>query len=245
MMIGGCKVSEETKAFLRVEKLAKGKIEGYEEWDESPLSTDAVLMARPDKKADAVSPDIKIVGDDYISRNQAEIYYSFGDGCFMLRDTGSLNGTFLNGELLEKNQAYPLADQDLIGLSKIAGEIRVVFRFRLSEATLPAWVVEESAKASHKEGLAINLAARRVFITGKEIPLTKREFKVLEVLYNDRGKACSIDDISWEVWGEEGASDELIAKYISRLRDKIETDPAKPSYIITVPGRHGCYRLDL
>jgi len=238
-------MSENIKAVLRVEKLAHGKIEGYEEWDEIPLSTDAVFIARPDKKADVVSPDVKIVGDDYISRNQAEVFYSFSDGCFMLRDTGSLNGTYLNGEVLEKNTAYKLADHDLIGLAKISGEMRVVFRFRLSDATLPAWVVEELARTSHKEGLSINIAARRVFIEGKEVPLTRRDFKVLEVLYNNRGKACSIDDISWEVWGEEGASDELIAKYVSRLREKIEPEPSKPRYIITVPGRHGCYRLDL
>ncbi len=238
-------MNEKTNAFLRIEKLAKGKVEGYEQWDEIPLSTDAMLIGRPGKKSDAIPPDIKIMGDDYISRNQAEIYYSFGDGCFMLRDDGSLNGTFLNDEILEKNKPYPLRDHDLIGFGKIQGETRVVFRFSASDATLPPWVEEKPAKPPGKQGLSINIAARRVLVTGKEIPLTRKEFKVIEVLYNNRGNACSIDDISWEVWGKEGASDELIAKYISRLREKIELEPSKPRYIVTVPGRHGCYRLDL
>lgn len=240
-------MDKEANAFLRIEKLTKGKVEGHEQWDEIPLGTDAVLLARPSKEPDAIPPDIKIIGDDYISRppNHAEIYYSFSDGCFMLRDTGSLNGTFLNGELLEKDRPYPLKDNDLIGLAKISGETRVIFRFRVSEGTLPPWVAEEAAKPLPKEGLYISLAARRVSVAGKEIPLTKKEFKVMEVLYNNRGNACSIDDISWEIWGKEGASDELVAKYISRLREKIEPDPSKPRYIITVPGRHGCYRLDL
>jgi hypothetical protein len=238
-------MSEEANAFLRVEKLAKGKVEGHERWDEIPLDTDAVLIGRPSRKPDAIPPDIKILGDDYISRNQAEIYYSFSDGCFMLRDNGSLNGTFLNGEMLEKNKPYPLKDHDLIGFSKISGEMRVIFRFRASDATLPAWIEEKPVGPPEKQGLSINLAARRVFVAGKEIPLTRKEFKVIEVLYNNRGNACSIDDISWEVWGKEGASDELIAKYISRLREKIELEPSKPRYIVTVPGRQGCYRLDL
>ena len=234
-----------TNAVLRIEKLSKGKVKGYDEWDEIPLSTDAVLIGRPSKKPDAIPPDIMIVGDDYISRGQAEIFYSFSEGCFMIRDSGSLNGTFLNGELLEKDKPYPLKDHDLIGLAKIMGKIRVHFRFRASETTLPPWVEGELGKPLTKEGLSINLAARRIFVNGNEIPLTRKEFKVLEVLHNNRGNACSIDDISWEVWGKEGASDELIAKYISRLREKIELEPSKPRYIVTVPGRQGCYRLDL
>ena len=232
-------------AVLRIEKLSKGKVKGYDEWDEIPLSTDAALIGRPSKKPDAIPPDIMIVGNDYISRSQAEIFYSFSDGCFMVRDNGSLNGTFLNGELLEKDKHYPLKDRDLIGLAKVSGEIKVLFRFRTSEATSPPWVDEEPGKPPTKEGLFLNLRARRLFVNGKEIPLTRKEFKVLEVLYNNRGNACSIDDISWEVWGKEGASDELIAKYISRLREKIESEPSKPRYIVTVSGRQGCYRLDL
>jgi hypothetical protein len=234
----------ETMAFLRIEKMAKGKIEGYEQWDEIPLSTDAVLLGRPSKSPDAIQPDIKIMGDDYISRTQAEIYYSFSDRSYLIRDMGSLNGTFINGEPIEKSKPSNLKDHDLIGLAKISGEMKVVFRFRASEVTLPPWVEEEPAKPISKDGLSINIGARRVFVAGKEIPLTRTEFKVIEVLYRDRGNACSIDDISWEVWGQEGASNELVAKYISRLREKIEQDPSKPHYIITVPGRQGCYRID-
>jgi len=238
-------MKEKISAFLRVEKLEKGKIEGYEQWDEIPLSTDAVLIGRPSKKPDAIPPDINILGDDYISRNQAEIYYSFSDGCFILRDNGSLNGTFLNGKMIETNKPYPIKDHDLIGFSKISGEMRLILRFRASYSTLPPWVEEKPVGPPGKEGLFLNLAARRVYAAGKEIPLTGKEFKVIEVLHNNKGNACSIDDISWEVWGKEGASDELIAKYISRLREKIEPEPSKPRYIVTVPGRHGCYRLDL
>jgi len=238
-------MNEKTGAFLRVEKLIKGKVEGYEQWDEIPLSTEVMLIGRPSKKPDAIPPDIKISGDDYISRNHAEIYYSFSDGCFMLRDNGSLNGTFLNGEMIEENKAYPIRDHDLIGFSRISGEMRVILRFRTSYSTLPPWVEEKSSRPPEKQGFSINIAARRVFVDGKEVPLTKKEFKVIEVLYNNKENACSIDDISWEVWGKEGASEELIAKYISRLREKIELEPSKPRYVVTVPGRHGCYRLEL
>jgi len=238
-------MNEKSGAFLRVERLAKGKVEGYEQWDEIPLNTDVVVIGRPSKKPDAIPPDIKILGDDYVSRNHAEIYFSFSDASFMLRDNGSLNGTFLNGEMIERNRACPLKDHDLIGFSKISGDMRVILRFRTSYSTLPPWIEEKLSRPAEKQGFAISIAARRIFVDGKEIPLTKKEFMVIEVLYNNKGNACSIDDISWEVWGKEGAGDELIAKYISRLREKIELEPSKPRYIVTVPGRHGCYRLEM
>lgn len=234
----------ETKAFLRIEKLTKGKVEGYNEWDEILLSTDAMLIGRPSKKPDAIQPDIEIIGDDYISRgeNQTEIHYSLSDGCYMIRDNGSTNGTFINGELLEKDKFYHLKDNDLIGLAQVEGKIRVVFRFRESEKTLGPWDVERWGKLPQETGLAINLKARRVFVNGKEVSLTKKEFQVMEVLYDNRGKVCTKEDIAFWVWGREGASDELIAKHISRLRKQIEPDSSKPRYIVTV---HDSYRLDL
>ena len=57
-------MAEQTKAFIRIEKLVKGKVEGYEQWQEVTLGTDAVLIARPSGESDAIAPDIKIVGDD-------------------------------------------------------------------------------------------------------------------------------------------------------------------------------------
>ena len=234
-----------TNAYLRLEKLAKGKVEGPEKWDVIPLSTDSMLIGRPSKDPDVTPPDIKIIGDDYVSRNQAKIYYSFSDGCFMLRDTESLNGTFINGEQLEKNRPYPLKDNDIIGLAKIAGEIRVTFRFRDSEETLPPWAEEEPGRSPPEEGLFINFQAKKVFVNRKEIFLSNMELKTMEVLYRNRGDACSYDDIAWEVWGPDGASDELVAQYIRRLRERIEADPSNPRYIITPKGRHRCYRLDL
>ena len=221
-------------AFLRIEKLTKGKVEGYEQWQEIPLGTDAVLIARPSKEPDAITPDIKIIGDDYISRTPVEISYSFTDNCYVLRDYGSRNGTFLNGASVETDgRPYPLKDYDLIGLAKTQGEIRVLLRFRLSHGTQPGWIGDEPQRPSLAEGLSVNPEARRVYVDGNEVPLTKTEWNVFQFLNSNRGKVCTIDDITWEVWGPDGASPELVAKYIQRLRDKIEPDRANPQYIKT------------
>jgi hypothetical protein len=237
-------MTEQAKAFLKIEKLVKGKVERCEQWQEVPLGTDALLIARPSSEPDAIDPDIKIVGDDYISRKPIEIHYSFSDKCYMLCDHGTSNGTFLNGELIESDgRLYRLKDYDLIGLAKVRGEMRVLLRFRTSHKTQPGWVDEEPYRPLVSKGLSVNLGARRVFVDGKEVPLTRTEWKVFQVLFINRGKSSTMDDIIWEVWGSEGALPELVAKYIQRLRDKIEPDRSRPRYIKTNPA--GGYILEI
>lgn len=239
-------MTETARAFLRIEKLATGKIEEHEMWQEIPLGTTALIIGRPSKNPDVISPDIKVIGDDYITRGEhAEIFYSDKNGCFMLQDVKSRNGSFINDEITEKNKPYPLKDRDIIGLAKINGEMRVKFRFRVNDETPPPWLSGEMQKNTHEKGLHINLASKKVFVNGHEVSLTKTELKLLQILYENKGNACSIDDIAWEVWGKSGASDELIAQHVRRLRSRIEDDPSKPIYVITVPGKHGCYRLEI
>lgn len=234
-----------SSAFLRIEKLTRGRIEGYEEWSRILLGNNPAAIGRYNREEDIAAPDIKIVGDDYISRSQAEIYYSVDNKVFMLRDTGSLSGTFLNGEHLEKDRSYALKDQDLIGLAKIEGEMRILLRFRTSDATIPPWIQEKKVAVDTDKGLFINEKTKRVYVSGKEIPLTKTEYKILAVLATNKGSACSMDDIAYEVWGKRSATDDLINQYIRRLRKKVEVDPSKPRYITTVPGHQHCYQLDL
>ena len=224
-----------SEAFLRIEKLTKGKVEGYEAWQDIPLTKDsAVLIARPSKETDAIVPDIRIIGDDYISRKPVQIHYSYSDGCYMLSDCGTINGTFLNGESMESDgRPYRLRDHDLIALGKVAGEMRVLLRFRLSQQTQPASSVEGSWGPSDKKGLSVNIPARRVFVNGREVSLTRTEWKVFGCLHTNRGKVCTMDDLTWEVWGQDGATPELVAKYVQRLRDKIEPDRSKSRYILT------------
>jgi hypothetical protein len=232
------------EAFLRVEKLTKGKVEGFEPWQKIPLGTDAVLIARPSSEADAIAPDIKIIGDDYISRTPVQIHYSVTDKCYKLSDLGTTNGTFLNGQQIDSDgEAHNLKDFDLIGLAKVQGEMRVLIRFRLGEKTQPPWIVDKTAGPSTTQGLSVNPEARRVYVDGKEVPLTRTEWKLLQFLHANRGKVCTMDEITWEVWGPDGAFPELVAKYIQRLRDKIEPDRSKPRYIM----RHsaGGYMLQL
>lgn len=77
---------------------------------------------------------------------------------------------------------------------------------------------------------------------GRSAGLTRAEFDLLASLVLSKGRVKSrdalIDAISY---GSEPPSDRAVDVLVSRLRKKIETDPKKPTLVITVPG-HG-YRL--
>jgi len=77
----------------------------------------------------------------------------------------------------------------------------------------------------------------------QSIPLTPTEFRLLEVLSRQPGKAVSEKDLIEEVWGADQAeSDAVVRRYIWLLRKKIEPDPAAPRLILTVRGFG--YRLE-
>ena len=73
--------------------------------------------------------------------------------------------------------------------------------------------------------------------------LTAKEYIILKKLVENRGKIVSIVDLCETLWpdGSYGLESSLIV-HIRHLREKIEDDPSKPKYIITVRGLG--YRLE-
>jgi DNA-binding response OmpR family regulator len=89
--------------------------------------------------------------------------------------------------------------------------------------------------------LEIDLAAHEVSCRGRPADLTAREFALLRVLVEHPRQVFSRDQLFELVWGSFGDRS-AVAIYVGRLRQKIEPDPAKPRYIVTVWGAG--YRLD-
>lgn len=72
--------------------------------------------------------------------------------------------------------------------------------------------------------------------------LTAKENLLLRMLIEHAGQVCEKDDLIRAVWPEDviyeqGIRDESLAQLVRRLRVKIESDPAEPRHIHTVPGR--------
>ena len=86
-------------------------------------------------------------------------------------------------------------------------------------------------------GLEIVSSKRQIFQHKEEIPMTNKEFDILELLARNKGQVFSKEQIYDQVWGESYFSDSRnIIAYINKIRKKIEPDPAHPIYILTVWG---------
>lgn len=70
-----------------------------------------------------------------------------------------------------------------------------------------------------------------------KIPLSIKEYAVLEYMVENAGKVLSPEKIYLDVWKTEFGDITAVAVYIQRLRKKIEKDPANPVYIKTVFGK--------
>lgn len=74
-----------------------------------------------------------------------------------------------------------------------------------------------------------------VRLRGVAVPLSSREFKLLELLASDPGSVFTRDQIMEHLWGDVDAADpSSITVFVRRIREKIEDDPSKPRYLNTV-----------
>ena len=87
------------------------------------------------------------------------------------------------------------------------------------------------------DGLELIPENYQVFRNGREITLTGKEFEILMLLVQNRGRVFSKEQIYDAIWNDEYVFDERnMTAYINKIRRKIEPDPAHPRYIITVWG---------
>jgi two-component system, OmpR family, response regulator VicR len=85
--------------------------------------------------------------------------------------------------------------------------------------------------------LVIDVNERRIYKSAKEVELTHTEFDLLTFLASNAGKVLSREKILNSIWGYEYPIEtRVIDVHIRNLRRKIETQPARPYYILAVPG---------
>lgn len=88
-------------------------------------------------------------------------------------------------------------------------------------------------------GLELDLEKHRVTRDGVLITLTSWEYKLLHVLMSSPGKVFSREELLTQCYqNTEAVIDRVIDVHIGKLRQKIEADPSRPYFILTVRG-HG------
>ena len=81
----------------------------------------------------------------------------------------------------------------------------------------------------------MDLTARKVLKNSQEVPLTAKEFRLLEFFVRQLGRALTRDQILDAVWGNEIiVNDRSVDRCVTTLRAKIEPDPHRPTYIQTI-----------
>lgn len=93
---------------------------------------------------------------------------------------------------------------------------------------------EEQNKTVSFGQLKVDCEGRRVYVAGKEVNLTAKEFDLLELLMTNKNKVYSRENLLNTVWGFDYPGDvRTVDVHIRRLREKIETNPSEPQYIHT------------
>ena len=86
----------------------------------------------------------------------------------------------------------------------------------------------------NKGDLRLDMDSRRLFILGREVNLTAKEFDLLELLVKNENKVYSRDDLLGLVWGKDYPGDvRTVDVHVRRLREKIEANPSEPKYVHT------------
>jgi DNA-binding response OmpR family regulator len=85
--------------------------------------------------------------------------------------------------------------------------------------------------------LVLSVPYRRVTVRGKEVNLKNREYELLYFLASHQGMVFSRDTLLEKIWGQDNSGDTAtVMVHIRRIREKIEENPQKPEYVLTVWG---------
>ena len=112
-------------------------------------------------------------------------------------------------------------------------EVKARVRALLRRSSMQSGSGGKSARLSCGE-LELDTERRSAFKNGVEIELTAREFDLVEMLMRTPGKVYSRESLLDLVWGYDYQGEvRTVDVHIRRVREKLENDPANPTYIFT------------
>ena len=86
-------------------------------------------------------------------------------------------------------------------------------------------------------GLSIDFEKRRVMADGKEIHLTRVEYKIVSMLAKNSGKVITYKALTEQIWGPYADDNNRILRVnMANIRRKLEKNPGEPEYIFTELG---------
>ena len=119
-------------------------------------------------------------------------------------------------------------------IRELMARVKAIFR-RIDE--LQSYRRPDTQALIRVADLVIDSQRRTVSLSDRMIDLTAKEFDLLLHFARNAGRVFSRSQLLDEVWGYgHDGYEHTVNSHINRLRSKIETNPAQPSYILTVWG---------
>lgn len=135
------------------------------------------------------------------------------------------------GDERGKVEALELGGDDYVtkpfGMAELVARIRTALRHRFQE---------QGSEAVFASGdLTVDLTRHHVTVRGAEVKLSNKEWDILRLLVANAGKVLTHRAIMQEVWGPN-VDVQYLRIYVRQLRQKIESNPERPSHILTETG---------
>ena len=130
-----------------------------------------------------------------------------------------------------KVQALDFGADDYVtkpfGMDELLARIRAALRHQLQvQGERPVFRVGD---------LSVDLVRRIVKVGDKDVKLSPKEYELLRVLVQHAGKVLTHRFLLKELW-DELTDAQYLRVYVRQLRQKIETDPERPQFVLTETG---------
>ena len=159
------------------------------------------------------------------------------EGCRRLRATSAVPVIMLTARDTEADllEGLEAGADDFVtkpfSAAELIGRVHAILRRRQLDLETAAHAVLESG------GLRIDFAQGEVEVDGRTVSLTPSELRLLQVLATRPRQPLTRRELMQHLWNSEHVGDEHSCEaHISKLRRKIEADPARPRRILTVRG---------
>lgn len=135
------------------------------------------------------------------------------------------------------------SDRDKVAVLDAGADDYLIKPFSMDELLARLRVAQRHAQPEPEAqvfalgNLQVDLTRRLVTVRGEPVKLTPTEYALLRLMIQQAGKVLTHQQILRAVWGPEYVNEtHYLRVYIAQLRQKLEDDPALPTYILTEPG---------
>lgn len=117
------------------------------------------------------------------------------------------------------------------------GELLARLRVWLKQVAVRGGADEDEQTELTAGDLKLDLVKHLVFVEGKEVHLTRTEYKLLMTLMRNVGRVMTHKQLLEAVWGPAHAEEtHYLRVYLGQLRHKLERDPTRPAHLVTESG---------